>query len=295
MEIHHISLSSIIEEWTVDDCSINEVFYDPVFEAMEDPGLKGESESNPGLIPKLKESVESLIRTLIGIVDKAITKFSNFTKKVLLTDKGFRDNCRKAIIKNKPLEAIKLISYAYNDAVLEDAMNKMTNIVMKRLGNLKTDYRSESDMDNRVDMDNKEGDIYKAIFSELGCPSTITNISQYFTYLRDQFRVEKKEQLFTASKTKVYYDITMSYEKEMNKVSAKHLILKKQTAIVRTNLNSIILNKLADAKVKQRAMHHFKNASHIYNFYIHFLDAYTQLKTEEILSYRIVLQKLYHF
>ena len=48
------------------------------------------------------------------------------------------------MVKNKPLEAIKLITYDYNDNYLEDQMNKMTRECISILTSLKTEYQKEN-------------------------------------------------------------------------------------------------------------------------------------------------------
>ena len=62
------------------------------------------------------------------------------------------------MVKNKPLEAIKLITYDYNDNYLEDQMNKMTRECISILTSLKTEYQKENGAQSEfvLDMEKKK-------------------------------------------------------------------------------------------------------------------------------------------
>jgi hypothetical protein len=174
-------------------------------------------------------------------------------------------------------------------------MNKISSIILDKLQKLKTDYTSESDENTAGDMDRKEADLYAKIFQEMHLPNDVNNINSYFIYVKDKYRTAKKETLFKASETNKYYKEATGFETTRSLINARQKVLAQQTATIQSNLNNIINNKMTQNSIKTRAVHQYKNATHLYNLYVHFLDVYTQLKIEKTLTYRLVLKKLYHF
>jgi hypothetical protein len=293
------SMKSIIEgisdEFENDRCDINLAAYDIAIEADETVTSVDDNINKENFAIKLKEQAEKLIKTLQGIIEKNFLKLLNGIRKVLQTDKGFEKDCRKAIIDNKPLEGVKLITYTYDDAVLETDMTNLFHAIQKRLDNLKTDYTSESDPNTAGDMDRDENDLFQEIFKDMNLPENVTNTNAYFMYIKDKFRKNKKETLFVASQSKKYYDIAMGFSDVEKTINEKQTLMKNQTGTIRANLKSIIDNKLTPNNVKTRAVKQYKNAAHLYNLYTHFLNVYVQLKLEEALTYRAVMKKLFHF
>lgn len=288
------TIYDIIDDYNENHTSINEVFYLNAVE--EDTVTAVDDDSNKmAFSQKLMIQVEKLVKTLEGIIEKSSLKITNFIGNLLQTDTGFRDHCRKAMVENKPLEAVKLISYQYNDAILDAEMNRMTNIILSKINSVKTSYQELSDAQTAGDMDRNESDLIAQVFEELKCPKEVTNANTYFMYIKDKYRTAKKEQLFTARESKNYYNITQEYNKVNSVVKSKQQILKNQKGVMRANLNNIIKNKMTQNHIKQRALNQYKNVTHLYNLYTHFLEVYAQLRIEKILTYRAVLKKIYHF
>lgn len=288
------SIYTIIDDYNETHTSINEIFY---LNALEEDTLTSvDDDSNKmAFSEKLRIQVEKLFKTIEGIIEKCALKITNFIGNLLQTDTGFKDHCRKAMVENKPLEAVKLIAYQYNDSVLDSEMNNMTNIILGKINSIKTSYQEESDVKTVNDMDRHESELITKIFEELKCPKEVNNINSYFMYIKDKYRTAKKEQLFTAKESKTYYAITQEYNKINDVVKSKQQILKNQKSVMQANLNNIIRNKMTQNHIKQRALNQYKNVTHLYNLYTHFLEIYAQLRIEKILSYRAVLKKIYHF
>lgn len=288
------TIYDILDEYNESYTSINEVFYLNALE--EDTVTSVDDDSNKMVFAqKLMIQVQKLIKTLEGIIEKSSLKISNFIGNLLQTDIGFKEHCRKAMVENKPLEAVKLISYRYNDTVLESEMTRMTNIILNKINSVKSSYQKLSDVQTVGDMDKNETELIEQLFEELGCPKEVTNVNLYFMYLKNKYRSEKKEQLFTARESRNYYNITQEYNKVNNVVKSKQQILKNQKSVIQANLNNIIKNKMTQNHIKQRALNQYKNVTHLYNFYAHFLEFYIQLRIEKILTYRTILKKIYHF
>lgn len=272
---------------------INSIFFDISME--EDTTTSVDDKSNKmNFAQKLKGRVEKIINEIIAIVDRFGFKLKNTLTRIAQTDVGFKDSIRKAIKNNKPLEAVKLISYNYNNSFLDNQYNKMSNVCLGILTDLKTSYAKETNDDNPIPLDMDEKSLYKHIFSKVGVPSDVTDLNLYFEFLKKGFRSGKKEQLFVASKRNEYYNIAIGREKFEKTVYEKQKVLKNQTATLKNTLNNIITNPDTQNEIKNRAIKQYSNASHIYNFYTSFLDIYVQLKIEYFLTYRVVLKKLYH-
>ena len=243
---------------------------------------------------KLMATVEKIIREIYSIIDRFIQHVQNILLRIAQTDVGFRDNCRRAMVKNKPYEAVKLIVYNYNDQYLETQANRMTTECMAVLTNLKSDYQ-KNDTESGVALDMNKRDIIKYILLKIGCSKDITDINLYFELLKKNFRVEKKEILFKASAGDYYYKRALEIDKIKKIVSDRQTTMKNQAGVIKAELMNITKNKTTQNDVKRRAIHIYKQAGKVYNFYTSFLKIYIQFKIEESLMYRAVLKKLWHF
>ena len=261
--------------------------------AIEEDTTVDDNTNKESFSKKLIEKIRRIVEELFAIIDRKFSKFVGIMNRVGQTDEGFKREIRTAIKNNKPLEGIKLISYQYNDTVLETELNKMTNVLLELMQSLKTGYAEEKRDDNQHPMDLPPDELYKYIFDKMGCPKDITDINMYYEYIKHEFQGNKKEQLYIGSKTREYYNITMSYNAIKRTLDGKKLIMKQQASIVKANLNSIIRNNITQNTIKQRAIKQSSNATHLYNLYTSFLDIYINLKIGEVMTYRIVLKKLY--
>lgn len=285
----NLIINEISSDYNDDEFRINEIFLTYVMEA-EDVTSVDDSSNKMKFGEMLSKQAHELIQILFGIIQRAFLKISNFLSRVSQSNNGFINDCRKAIVKNKPLEGVKLITYQYNDGILDGEMNKMTNIILKKIADTKTSYAEISSDDN-----NDSGDIIGDLFKELRVPSDIKNINTYFMYIKDKFRTSKKENLFTANKTQQYYSNATNIKKIINISNNRKQIINQQTNTIKSNLQNIIKNNMSQNEIKQKALRKYKNMTHLYNFYVHFIEIYVQLKVEESLTYRMVLKKLYHF
>lgn len=273
--------------------NIEYIFFDPCME--EDTVTSVDDKSNKmNFAQKIKGKIEKLIKELIAIVDRFFEKVRNTLIRFAQTDTGFNDTIRKAISNNAPLEAVKLITYNYNNNFLDTQMNIISNACLSIITDLKSNYAKDenSDSSNPLDMDKEN--LYNSIFKKANVSSDVTSLSTYFEFLKKGFRVEKKEILFTASKRTEYYNITNSRNKIEKIIYSKQKVLKNQISIIKNLLTNITNNPNTQNEIKNRALRQSANVTHVYNFYTSFLDMYLQLKIEYMLTYRVVLKKLYH-
>ena len=133
-------IQDTISEFNDIGYSIDDIFFES---AMEADNIIDDDTNKENFAKKLLVTVEKLINEIFAIIDRFISNVKNIFTRIAQTDTGFRDHCRRAMVKNKPLEAIKLITYDYNDNYLEDQMNKMTRECISILTSLKTEYQKE--------------------------------------------------------------------------------------------------------------------------------------------------------
>ena len=289
----------ILNEFHVEESNILDLYFDYTI-VLEESMSSGTNTTVDDNINKqsfariLIEKIKKIIEELFAIIDRKFLKLSNIMKRVGQTDEGFKREIRTAIKNNKPLEAIKLIAYQYNESVLDTELDKITNVLIDLMKSLKTGYAEEIKEDNKHPMDLSSDELYKYIFSKLNCPDNIESLNDYYEYIKNKYHGDKKEQLFVSSKTREYYNITMKYNSISNTLDGRKLVMKQQASILKANLNNIIKNNVTQNNVKQRAIKQSTNATHLYNLYTSFLDIYTNLMLERVMTHRIILKKLYH-
>ena len=286
-------IQDTISEFNDIGYSIDDIFFES---AMEADNIIDDDTNKENFAKKLLVTVEKLINEIFAIIDRFISNVKNIFTRIAQTDTGFRDHCRRAMVKNKPLEAIKLITYDYNDNYLEDQMNKMTRECISILTSLKTEYQKENGAQSEFVLDmEKKKDIVQYILKKIGCDDRTTDINLYFEELKKNFRVQKKEILFKASLGNQYYHIATGIDKIESIAKQKQSIMKNQANVIKSDLMNITKNKTTQNDVKRRAVKFYKHAAGVYNFYTSFLKIYIQFKLERALTYRVVLKKLFHF
>lgn len=292
-----MTMNAIIREYYQDEAVLECLYYDiePALEAENIGGDVTAKTTSESVMNNIRQRITKIINELIGIITRAFGALDNAMTKVIQTDHGFSDQCRKAMKSTKPLQAVKLIAYDYQDPFLDQQLNKWDTVVQKTLTSLKTDLRSEQ-LSGRPDvLDLSSSDMVKAILKMVGAPSNITDMNLYFLYLRREYRKGKVERLFKRSEIRQYYNMTQNCKNLKNMVSAKQIFMKENVTRVKSALQQISENRRVGEGIRKRVLRQSTNASHLFNMYVSFLKAYTQLKTEEILSYRAVLKKILRF
>lgn len=270
--------------------TIEKIFFDNACEA-DTVSSVDDAESKRNFAQRILDKVKKLIKELYAIIDRQFSKIMNIIKRVLQSDEGFKKKARDAIRKNKPLEAIKLIAYQYNNSALDNNMRKLSStldsiIDVKFLSNVK-------DEGNPLDMKSKDMIIW--VFNKAGIPKEVTDVNLLFEYLKKIFRVAKKEQLFKASETKLYYDVATKYDVLAKDCNEKNNKFKSGVTNMKAILYRVANNSDLPDEDKRKILCRAKGISQLTNLYLSILSIYSQLKIEQALSHRIVLQKLYHF
>lgn len=289
---------NVMREYENNHYRIEEIFFDSVLEETIDQGDNPDPSVNKmKLSTKLKEKVSKLIQELTNIVQKAFLKFSNNMKNLLQTNKGFTKMCRDQMVKVKPLEAIKLISYEYNPSFLDQQVNLVGKAISDMVTSARNDYNTaKKDNESADTSDWKTGDtIIKMVLNKAGVPDNVTDLNLYFGFLKEKFRGKKSEQLFKGSLNAEYYRNATAYNELNNTVEKQKTKMFQEINTMKTDLNRLILASDTDDRTKQVMMRHYKNLTHLFNFFTSFMDIYLQLRIEMMMSYRTVMKKLYQF
>lgn len=292
------NIQNIVQEHKND---VFDIYMNTAYEEEMNDTVNGNTpDSAENFKERIKKAVENFIKTIEGIISRGLLKITNFLSRVGQTDKGFDSRCREAIAKNEPYPQVILVSYQYNDNFLESCLQKGTSGVEAYLQTLKTTYSKLSEevsAGSSFEQDEAEAGGTTAFILKkyMNAGQDVDNLEKFFIDMRDGFRSSKKEMTFQSSNYRAYYNITKDYSKLEVVVKATQAKMKSQTDQIKSTLENIIHNEHVDQDIKRKAVEKFKKASEAYTFYVHFVDLYAQLKVEEVMTYRTVLKKLFHF
>lgn len=272
---------------------IESIFFDNALEAEENVD---DAQTKTSFALKLKEKVIALFKNLEAIIERFAFNISNYIKRALQTNRGFKESYMKAYKSNKPLTGIKLITYNYDTAFLETQYTKISNSVVKIITSYENNYSKNTDdaEANRL-LNQSPDEMIIDMLKNAGCPNNVTNINLYFKFLKENFRREKKEQLFVASKAKEYVEYTGNYEKVESTIHNQTQMINSRVKTMKGKLLNVVSNQQMPNEIKQRAIRLTANCTQLLNFYTTFLKIYYQLFCERSISYREVLKRLYHF
>lgn len=243
---------------------------------------------------KFQETVKKIIDHIVSAIEKAMLLISNALNKVYLTDKGFKKQLYDATENHKPRTAIRLIMYQYVDEVLNTQYGRMKSIVNELITKIDIDdIEKLKDESNVLNKNHKELESY--ILKRLGCPNNVTDMSLYFLYIKKLFRGEKKETVIQNSQIEYYRKLVDGYDLLKKELERSKAIILTHARNMRFKITKIASNPAIQDEVKSKVIQHARNITCVYNMYSTFVGFMYQLKVEQMLSARIVLQKFYQF
>lgn len=255
-----------------------------------------EEEQKKKTSERLINGVKHLVDEIYAIIDRLIHKLNARIQRFLLSDKGFEEQYREARKNNSPLEAIKLITYDYDTTYIDHLNTNFTKTCFSLLSSIDTSYSALANTEKENPLDMSESDLTKYILQRSSVSESISDMNLLFEDMKNSFRRNKKEKLFTASRVESYYTIAVKQKDTIkNTVSEKERLLKGEARKLKDNLNMTIRNRQLPDEMRTRATKQAKNTMNVYNIYSTFLSIYIEMKMEEMLTYRTVLKKLYHF
>jgi hypothetical protein len=170
----------------------------------------------------------------------------------------------------------------------------MKNLVLELINKVNVnDIETLKDDHNPLNFN--KADLEKHILSSIGAPSNITDMSMYFIHVKELFRGPKKETIIQEREIGYYRNLVDGYTSLKTELDrGKNLILN-QAKQMRGKLLQIVDSRTTPDEAKSKIIQHTRNLTVVYNFYSSFVGIMYQLKIEQMLSARIVLQRFYQF
>lgn len=249
----------------------------------------------PGLGRKILDAIKEALDKLIAFIRRASLKMKNALRKVMVTDKGFKDQLRQREMTIKPLESAKITQYQYLDPFIDTFVNKLKRLMDESMRDMERSADPRNPQPVTVDVlklaNNK---MVPGIIRELTNKGDIVNLNQLQIYLGDEYRGQKRERLITKADLPQIIKMAEDYRK-YNVTYDKYL----------TDCNTLLTkmqnrkNQLVDPNITDEQKKDFlaivNKASILMNFYSTVLMYIYELKVERALNYRIIVQKFYQF
>lgn len=278
-------------ESTVAD--IEFMWYETALEADSDTNIDDE-QAKKARGMKISDKLKQIIDHLLAMIEKVVLSITNALQRVNLTDKGFKKELREAELGVQPLNAIRVITYQYIDQVLDGEYQKITAIINRIVGSISSTNMKDIDNErNPLNMDNKELEAY--ILREMKCPSEITDMTIYFSYLKKIFRGKKMEMQISKDALPRHKKLVVSYDSFKDDVNRNKATMFNQISQLKNTLKIINANLDNPDATKMKIARQMKNVSLLYNMYGTFLGSMFQLKVEQMLNSRIILKRFYQF
>ena len=248
-------------------------------------------------INKVAQRIRELIKKIGEILSALKLKMQNRLRTLLETDKGFYKLYYKRKSMIKPYKNVRVISYKYNNAAIEQPMYKVFGEILLCLDKLRA-VEGTTNMNQRISaiLESGNGKIIETLLEPYVKSSEIPvrTIPDFIKYLVQQFRGEKQELVYSdtqlgaieanALSTKDISDKCNKYLKDAQSAYDKIRTLEYQ-----------IGKSASDEKVISLISANAAKASILYNAYSALVSALYELKVEESLNYRIILKKFYQF
>jgi hypothetical protein len=289
------SVIDYIKAYEFADMKLKYYFNDIALEADTDINSSIDDDANKeSRSKKFGDMIRSILEHILSIIERVMLMISNSLSKVYLTDKGFRKKLMDAFDQHKPRGTIRLIMYQYVDEVLNQQYGKMKNLVLELINKVNVnDIETLKDDHNPLNFN--KADLEKHILSSIGAPSNITDMSMYFIHVKELFRGPKKETIIQEREIGYYRNLVDGYTSLKTELDrGKNLILN-QAKQMRGKLLQIVDSRTTPDEAKSKIIQHTRNLTVVYNFYSSFVGIMYQLKIEQMLSARIVLQRFYQF
>ena len=250
------------------------------------------------LINKVVERVKALIKKIGEIFDGLRRKLLNRLRLLNETDKGFYKLYYKRKSMVKPYQNIRVVSYQYNNQVLDRPIEKLMQETTMCLDKLRAIEGTTNGSSRISDILNApQGKIIEVLldpYIDGDSKGNITSVNDFIKYLVEKYRGEKKE---------LVYRDTQLPQIEANALSTKDLanrcngyIKSAQEAYNKLKvLEYQISRNSTDDKVVKLITANAAKAATLYNAYSALIHAYYELKLEQSLNYRIILKKFYQF
>lgn len=257
-----------------------------------DDDKKGESTINK-IVAAISEMIKIALANLETFKQKLANSFQNF----MMTNDGYEKQLRIAETNTKPSNAVRLITYTYNDAVLDNVLNKFMPIINKSISAL--EIKSEEDLQssmNRKDLLSlSQKDMEKQVMAMIGASKENSRIQIYFHELKKEFRGEKKERIIKKNEISSYRKL-ISNAKQLNiNLSNIQLDMAGKMNQIESRIKVKMKSRDISQKIKNAVKQRLGNLISLYTSFTAFLEVYYVMKIEQVLNARVVLKRFYQF
>lgn len=242
----------------------------------------------------LMKVLSEMIRILLANIDTFKEKIKNSFQNFMMTNQGFEKQLRIAETRTTPANAVRLITYTYNNQVLETPLSKFTQIV--NIYANKFDYLDTTKNNNPDDLLMMEGDkLEKYILNKLGANEKDTRFKLYLQTLKKEFRGEKSEKIIKKSEIPNYRKYISNINVLETRLTKLQLDVARQVKDIDTKIRIKIKSPNVSDEQKNTLKKRLTNITKLFSMYTSFLEVYYLLKVEQILNARVVLKRLYRF
>ena len=250
------------------------------------------------LINKVIERVKALIKKIGQIFEALKRKLSNRLRLLGETDKGFYKLYYKRKSMIKPYPNVRLVSYTYNNQVLDRPIEKLmqeTTLCLDKLRAIEGTTNSNSRISEIINA--PQGKIIEVLlepYVDSNSKGAIASINDFIKYLVEKYRGEKKELVYRDTQLPQIEASALSTKDIASKCnsylsSAQEAYNKLKVLEYQVSRNS------TDEKVVKLVTANAAKAATLYNAFSALIHAYYELKLEQSLNYRIILKKFYQF
>lgn len=287
---------------------MNRAFYKPILESYHEEQLFidadyiqivmeaddiGNPENNTKVTTSILDKLKELIRKIKSIVSRGILKFKNRMKELVQDSTRFTGILRTREKEIKPLNAVVVQTYEYNEAFLQATYQKTFRECMLALVDL-SKYNAKGEAVGPYGQLNSS-EVLKRIWSK-ALNKDFTIAEDVFTYIKDNYRGPKKEKKFLAADAPQICSIAEGKFKLINDtVLTRDMASMNQSVTALEGLSRIAQNIEVSDERKRILMRNANTAAKVYSFAQTLCSYIHELMIEKLMAYRIIAKKFYQF
>lgn len=253
------------------------------------------TKNSPEFGRKILDAIKKAIETLHAFIQKSLLHLKNAFKKLMVTDKGFKEKLRERERTVKPLQAVRITSYQYLDPFIDTFVSNLGREIIPLINeiNLAADPRNPKPTKSEL-LKKANNDMVTTILQTLTKKQEINAIDRCNQYLAETYRGDKRERVYKEADLPNIIRMAEDYRKynvtyESNIANLDSIVTKMQN-----RKNQLVHPDITDEQ-KRDFLSLINKASVLMNLYISILRYIYELKVEKALSYRIICQKFYQF
>ena len=259
--------------------------------------ISDDDKKSDSVINKIITAISEMIKIALANLETFKQKLANSFQNFMMTNDGYEKKLRIAETNTKPLNAVRLITYTYNDDILTNTLNKFKPIIDKCISTL--EINSEEDLQssiNRKDLLSlSQKDMERQVMAMLGASKENSRIQIYFHELKKEFRGEKKERIIKKSEISSYRKLISNVKQINIELSNLQLYMAKKMNQIESRIKIKMKSRDISQKIKNALKQRLGNLISLYASFTAFLEVYYVMKIEQVLNARVVLKRLYQF